>query len=157
MFSCEICEALQKIIFKENCCSTASDFQEHFGVLFLLSAINQLIVYEFQKQLFTSDSQFLLWKYLKIIRIQTRSRVTFPSWHEMPLRDLNQISIERDFSETSQKHIEREDFFCYAFQTSQRCLFSDIFKTSQKLLKEHVFSMRSLRCLDHIFKKISIP
>ena len=75
----------------------------------------------------------------------------------MPLRDLNQISIERDFSETSQKHLKREDFFCYAFQTSQRCLFSDIFKTSQKLLKEHVFSMRSLRCLDHIFKKISIP
>ena len=136
MFSCEICEALQKIIFKENCCSTASDFQEHFGVLFLLSAINQLIINEFQKQLFTSDSQFLLWKYLKIIRIQVRSRVTFPSWHEMPLRDLNQISIERDFSETSQKHLEREDFFCYAFQTSQRCLFSDIFKTFQKLLKE---------------------
>ena len=139
MFSCETCEALQKMIFKENFWSTVSDFQERFGVLFLLLAINQLIVYEFQKELFTRDSQFLLWKYLKIIRIQARLRVTFPSRHKLPLRYLNQISIERDFSETSQKHLKRENFFCYAFQTSRRCLFSDIFKSSQKLLKEHVF------------------
>ena len=29
----------------------------------------------------------------------------------MPLRDLNQISIGRDISETSQKHLKRDDFF----------------------------------------------
>ena len=31
MLSYETCEALKKISFKENCWSTASDFQEHFG------------------------------------------------------------------------------------------------------------------------------
>ena len=31
MLSCETCEVLKKISFKENCWSTASDFQEHFG------------------------------------------------------------------------------------------------------------------------------
>ena len=34
----------------------------------------------------------------------------YPSRHGMSLRDLNQISIERDISETSQKHLKR-DFF----------------------------------------------
>ena len=34
-----------------------------------------------------------------------------PNRHEMSLRDLNQISIERDISETSQKHLRRDDFF----------------------------------------------
>ena len=34
-----------------------------------------------------------------------------PSRHEMFLRDLNQISIERDISETSQKHLKRDVFF----------------------------------------------
>ena len=33
------------------------------------------------------------------------------SRHEMSLRDLNRISIERDISETSQKHLKRDDFF----------------------------------------------
>ena len=41
-----------------------------------------------------------------------------PSRHEMSLRDLNQISIERDMSETSQKHLKRDDFF----EMSLRCL-----------------------------------
>ena len=31
MLSCESCEVLKKISFKENCWSTGSDFQEHFG------------------------------------------------------------------------------------------------------------------------------
>ena len=34
-----------------------------------------------------------------------------PSRHEMSLRDLYQISIERDISETSKKHLKRDDFF----------------------------------------------
>ena len=34
-----------------------------------------------------------------------------PSQHEMSLRDLNQISIERDSSEISQKHLKRDVFF----------------------------------------------
>ena len=35
----------------------------------------------------------------------------FPSRHKMFLRDLNQICIERDIVETSQKHLKRDDFF----------------------------------------------
>ena len=31
MLSCETCEILQNMIFKENCCATASDFSQHFG------------------------------------------------------------------------------------------------------------------------------
>ena len=31
MLCCETCEVLKKISFKENCWSTASGFQEHFG------------------------------------------------------------------------------------------------------------------------------
>ena len=34
-----------------------------------------------------------------------------PSRHEMSLRDLNQVSIEKDISETSQKHLESDVFF----------------------------------------------
>ena len=34
-----------------------------------------------------------------------------PSRHEMSLRDLSQISIERDISETSQKNLKRDVFF----------------------------------------------
>ena len=33
----------------------------------------------------------------------------------MSLRDLNQISIERDILETSLKHPKRDDFFCDVF------------------------------------------
>ena len=35
----------------------------------------------------------------------------WPTQHEMFLRDLKQISIERDISETSQTHLKRDDFF----------------------------------------------
>ena len=34
-----------------------------------------------------------------------------PSRHEMSVKDLNQISTERDMSETSQKHLKRDVFF----------------------------------------------
>ena len=64
-----------------------------------------------------------------------------PSQHEMFLRDLNQISTERDISETSQKS----------------CLFCDIFKTSQKHLKKDVFCVTPLKRLEHISKKMSFP
>ena len=33
------------------------------------------------------------------------------SRHEMSLRDLNQVSIGRDISETSQKHLKSDAFF----------------------------------------------
>ena len=39
------------------------------------------------------------------------NKLGIPSRHEMSLRDLNQISIERDISETSQKHLKRDVFF----------------------------------------------
>ena len=35
----------------------------------------------------------------------------WPTQHEMSLRDLKQISIDRDISETSQTHLKRDDFF----------------------------------------------
>ena len=53
--SCETCEILQNIIFKENCWVTA--FSNILDVSLVLSTINQLIIWEFQKQLFTSDSE----------------------------------------------------------------------------------------------------
>ena len=37
--------------------------------------------------------------------------IIYASRHEMSLRDLNQISIERNISETSQKHLKRDDIF----------------------------------------------
>ena len=37
--------------------------------------------------------------------------VHVPSHYEMYLRDFSQISNERDMSETSQKHLKRNDFF----------------------------------------------
>ena len=65
-----------------------------------------------------------------------------PSRHEMSLRDLNQISIERDISETSQKHLKRDVFFV----TSLRRL--------KNISKKIVFSETSLRRLGHILKKM---
>ena len=60
----------------------------------------------------------------------------------MGLRDLNQISIERDSSETSRKHLKRDVFFC------------DVFKTSQIHLKKDVFSVASLRRLKNTLASI---
>ena len=42
-----------------------------------------------------------------------------PSRHEMSARDLNQISIERDISETSQKHLKRDVFFVTSLKRLQ--------------------------------------
>ena len=59
------------------------------------------------------------------------------------MRDLNQITIERDISETS-------------LETSQkRWLFCDVFKTSQIHLRKDVFFVTSLRRLKNISKKTS--
>ena len=65
-----------------------------------------------------------------------------PSRHEMSLRDLNQISIERDISETSQKHLKRDVFFV----TSLRRL--------KNISKKILFCETSLRRLGHILKKM---
>ena len=95
-----------------------------------------------------------------------RSRFNnYPSWHEVFLRDFNQISIERDISEISQKHIKMENFFVKSLRRlkfiskrstkyiSKRCLFCDVFKTSQKHLKIDAFCVTSLRCLEHISER----
>ena len=60
--------------------------------------------------------------------LKFNAAITLPSRHEMSLRDLNQISIERDISQTSQKH-----------------------------LKKDVLFVTSLRRLEHISKKMSFP
>ena len=75
----------------------------------------------------------------------------------MSLRDLNQISIERDISETSQRHLKKDVFFVtslrrlkniskkmsFAWRLSdvsdisqKRCLFRDVSETSQKHLSQ---------------------
>ena len=65
--------------------------------------------------------------FLKIYNIYN-IHMPLPSRHEMSARDLNQISIERDISGTSQKHLKRD-----------------------------VFCVTSLRRLGHISKKMSFP
>ena len=75
----------------------------------------------------------------------------------MSLRDLNQISIERDSSETSQKHLKRNVFFVTSLRrlkniskkmsfawrsydvsgiSQKRCLFRDVSETSLKHLSQ---------------------
>ena len=89
----------------------------------------------------------------------------------MSLRDLNHISIERDISETSFKHLKRDGFFVTSLRrlkyiskkmsflsclqdiskTSQkRRLLCEAFKTSCVYLKKDVFSVASLRRLKNI-------
>ena len=60
---------------------------------------------------------------------------------EMSLRCLNQISIGRDISKTSEKHLKRH-------------LFWKVFQTSQIHLKKDVFFVTSLRRLKYISKKM---
>ena len=69
---------------------------------------------------------------------------TNSSRREMSLRDLSQISIERDISESSQKHLRRDNFL-WRLQ--------DVSDTSQK----DVFCMTSLRRLEHISKNMYFP
>ena len=72
----------------------------------------------------------------------------------MSLRDLTQISIEIDISETSQKHLKRDVFFVTSLRRlkyiSKKMFFCDVFKTSQAYLKKDVFSVTSLRRLKNI-------
>ena len=93
---------------------------------------------------------------------------------EISLRDLNQVSIERDISETSQKHLKRDHFFETSLrrlkyiskkmsflwrlqdvsETSQkRNLLYDVFKASQAYLEKDVFSVTSLRHLKNISRR----
>ena len=96
------------------------------------------------------------------------SHEKWPSRYEMSLRCLKQISIERDISKTSQKHLKRGVFFetslrCLKY-ISKRCLFWDVFKTSPTHLKitsqihlmKTVFQMTSLRRLKDISKEMFI-
>ena len=53
----------------------------------------------------------LLCTYSPEKKIPTLRKVRLPSRHEMSVRDLNQISIDRGISETSQKHRKRDVFF----------------------------------------------
>ena len=75
----------------------------------------------------------------------------------MSLRDLNQISIDRDISETSQKHLKRDVFFVTSLRRlkyiSNRCFLFDVFKTSRAYLKKDVFSVTSLRRLKNVSRK----
>ena len=78
-----------------------------------------------------------------------------PSRHEMSLRDLNQIYIERDISETSYKHLKGDDFFLTSLRRlkykSRKMTFCDVFKTSQKFVKKYVFSVTSKKHLSQVF------
>ena len=56
---------------------------------------------------FEGSSQFLFNLNFK----RDENIISFPSRHEMSLRCLNQISIERDFSKTSKKHLKRDVFY----------------------------------------------
>ena len=62
IISCEICEALQNIIFKEDCSVTASDL-----LSFVLAAINKLIQNKLSKTSDIVTKQFIVF-YLKIIK-----------------------------------------------------------------------------------------
>ena len=77
-----------------------------------------------------------------------------PSWHEMSLRDLNQISIERDISGTSRKYLRTDDFFVTSLRRLKniwkKLSFVDVFKTSQIYSKNDVYSVTSLRRLKNI-------
>ena len=92
----------------------------------------------------------------------------YPSRHERSLTCLNQISIERDISKTSQKHLQRDVFFVKFLRhlkyiskkmvffvmslrrlkyISKKISFCDVFKLSQIYLKKDVFFVMSLRRL----------
>ena len=86
----------------------------------------------------------------------------YPCRHEMYLRDLNQIFIDRDISQTSQKHLKRDVsfvtslrrlkciskkmFFCVTslrrLKNISKKMLCDVFKTSQAYLKKMSFPWR---------------
>ena len=101
---------------------------------------------------------------------------SLPSRHETSLRHLNQVSVERDISKTSQRHLKKDVFFETSLRhlkyiskktsflrhlwdvsnaSQERCLFWDIFKTSRIHLQKDVFYVTSLRRLEYISKKMS--
>ena len=79
----------------------------------------------------------------------------YPSRHEMSLTCLNQISIERDISKTSQKHLQRDVFFVkflrhLKYISKKMGFFCDVFKASQIYLRKDVYSLMSLIRLENI-------
>ena len=62
------------------------------------------IIFLFGIKLWKTLSMVLLKRYNCLVKI-------FPSWYEMSLRCLNQISFETDISKTSQKHLKRNTSF----------------------------------------------
>ena len=75
----------------------------------------------------------------------------------MSFRDLNYISIERDISKTSQKHLKSDQFFVKSLRNfkyiSKKMSFCDVFKTSQIHLRKdvHDISERSLKYILQVF------
>ena len=61
------------------------------------------------------------------------------------------ISIERDISKTSQKHLKSDEFFVTSLwhhkHNSKRYLSHDVFKRSQTYLRNNVHGVMSLRRL----------
>ena len=91
----------------------------------------------------------------------------------MFLRDLNQIFIERDISETSQNHLKRDDFFVTSLRRLQhisfvwrlqdissisqkRCLFRDISEISQKYLSQVfvIFQKYPTKMASCVFRRV---
>ena len=59
----------------------------------------------------TGCFNWLLKRTWVLIKILSPNTEILRSWHEISLTDLNQISIERDISETSQIHLRKYAFF----------------------------------------------
>ena len=99
---------------------------------------------------------------VQVYEFQEQEKVTskivfkIPRRHEMSLRDLNQISIETDISEASQKHLKRDDIFVTSLRPFKYIskkipyLFCDVFKMSRAYLKKDIFSVTYLRRLKNI-------
>ena len=94
----------------------------------------------------------------------------------MSLRYLNQVSVERDISKTSQRHLKKDVFFETSLRylkyiskktsflrhlwdvlnaSQERCLFWGIFKTFRIHFQKDAFYVTSLRRLGYISKKMS--
>ena len=71
----------------------------------------------------------------KVLQIQKP-----PNRHQMSLRDLSQISIERDNSDLLE-------------MPQKRSLFCDVFKTSRVYLKKDAFPVTSLRRFGNTYRK----
>ena len=92
----------------------------------------------------------------KILKVNEQQH---PSQYEMSLRDLNQITIGRNISKTSQKHLLRDVFFV----TSLWCVkkiskeMSFLWRLQDvSIWEKYVFHVASLKCFKHISRKMSI-